>query len=189
MTADAGDPHRHTLPPCGRECRNHLHTKCRPSISSPPARAPAAESRESSASRWRRHSTTSTARESARVPPGLRRRRSTSLAVINFIVAPSLMTTEAAHLDVVAVVAVFAVAHLHAVSRSAPEAGHGMAPDIAAVAADAVLFVSSRLVRFPQGSVAVLCRPSRRDACGLHGRTRRWPAAANRPARVFRVTA
>ena len=42
-----------------------------------------------------------------------------------------------------------------------------MAPDIAAVAADAVLFVNSRLVRFPEGSVAVLAGQA--GAAGVDG--------------------
>src|ERR1019366_7329159 len=75
--------------------------------------------------------------------------------LLSFIVAPSLMTTEAAHLDVAAAVAVFAVAHRHAIVRSAPEAGDRMARYIPAVAADAVLLVDSRLVRLPEVSVAV----------------------------------
>jgi len=74
----------------------------------------------------------------------------------NFMVAPSFVTTEAAHLDVVAAMAVFAVAHLHAIVWSAPEARDGMTPYIAAVAADAVLFVNLRLIGFPEGSMALI---------------------------------
>src|SRR5208337_1220380 len=72
-----------------------------------------------------------------------------------FIVAPSFVTTEAAHRDFVATMAVFAVAHFHAIMRGAPEARDGMPPDIAAVAADAVLLVDSRLIGFSEGSMAL----------------------------------
>src|SRR5208337_4641277 len=51
----------------------------------------------------------------------------------NFMVAPSFVTTEAAHLDLVATMARFTVAHLHAIVRRAPKAGDGVAPYIAAV--------------------------------------------------------
>ena len=57
------------------------------------------------------------------------------------------MATEAADLDMMAAVAAFAVDHLHAVARSAPEPRNGVAPNVAAVAGDAVLFVNSEFVR------------------------------------------
>jgi hypothetical protein len=72
-----------------------------------------------------------------------------------FIVAPSFMTTEATNLDMMTAVAIFAVAHLHAVMGSAPEARDGVTPNIAAVAANAVLLINSRLIRFPEVSMAI----------------------------------
>jgi hypothetical protein len=72
-----------------------------------------------------------------------------------FIVAPSFVTTETAHLDFVAAMAGFAVAHFHAVMRSAPQARDGMAPNVAAVAADPVFLVNSRLIGFPEVSMAL----------------------------------
>ncbi len=58
------------------------------------------------------------------------------------------MTTEAANLDLVAAMTVFTIRHLHAIAGSAPEARNGMTPSVAAVAADAVLFVNAKLVGF-----------------------------------------
>src|ERR1700739_1994175 len=81
-----------------------------------------------------------------------------------FIVAPSLMTTEAAHLDMVAAMAIFTVAHLHAVMRSTSQTRDGMAPNIRALPADPVLFVNSLLIGFPEGSVAITARQARK-AC------------------------
>ena len=60
----------------------------------------------------------------------------------------SFMATEAAHLDVVPAVAVFAVAHLHAVVGRAPQPRDGMSPDIAAVPADAIHLVNPYLIGF-----------------------------------------
>jgi hypothetical protein len=72
-----------------------------------------------------------------------------------FMVAPLLMTTETANLDLVATMAAFAIGHLHAIVRSAPETRNGMAPNVAAIAADAVLLVNPSLVGFPIISMAV----------------------------------
>ena len=56
------------------------------------------------------------------------------------------MATEAADLDMMAAVAAFAISHLHAIAGSAPEPRNGVAPNVAAVAGDAVLFVNSNFV-------------------------------------------
>jgi len=45
-----------------------------------------------------------------------------------FMVTPSLMTAETAHLNTVASMAVFAIGHLHAIVRSAAKARDGMSP-------------------------------------------------------------
>jgi hypothetical protein len=75
-----------------------------------------------------------------------------------FMIAPLLMATEAANLDMAATMAAFAIRHLHAIVRCAPEPGNGMAPNVAAVAADAVLFVNSRVIGFAVISMALRAR-------------------------------
>ena len=65
------------------------------------------------------------------------------------------MAAEASHLNVALVVAIFAVTHRPTVMGSAPETGDGVTPDIAAVAADAVLFVKSFFVRSAESAVAI----------------------------------
>ena len=61
------------------------------------------------------------------------------------------MATQATDLNVMPPVTNFAVAHLHAFVPSAPQARHGMSPNIAAVSADAVHFINSHLVRLAVG--------------------------------------
>src|ERR1700739_961480 len=65
------------------------------------------------------------------------------------------MTAEATHFDGVPAMAAFAIGHLHTFVWSAPKARDGMAPNVAAVTADAVLFVNSRLIRFAVASVTI----------------------------------
>jgi hypothetical protein len=61
--------------------------------------------------------------------------------------SPLLVATETAHFDVVTPVAAFAVAHLHAVVRRAPQPRNGVSPDVAAIAADTVQLIYARLIR------------------------------------------
>jgi len=65
------------------------------------------------------------------------------------------MAAEASHLNVALAVAVFAVTHGPAVMGSAPETGDGVTPNVAAVAADPVLFVKAFLVGSTERAVAV----------------------------------
>jgi hypothetical protein len=65
------------------------------------------------------------------------------------------MAAEASHLDATLVVAIFAVAHGPAVVGSAPETGDGVTPDVAAIAADAVLFVNPFFVGSAQRAMAI----------------------------------
>lgn len=74
----------------------------------------------------------------------------------NFHAAPFsllllFMATKASRLDVVAAMAAFAVAHLHALVRRTPQARNGMPPDVAAVSANAVDLVSAHLIRLAIG--------------------------------------
>lgn len=71
------------------------------------------------------------------------------------------MAAEASHLNVTLVVAIFAVTHRSAVVGSAPQTGDGMTPDVAAVAADAVLFVNPFFVRCAKRAVAIGAGQSR----------------------------
>ena len=103
--------------------------------------------------------------------------------------SPLLMATEAAHFNVVPPVAVFAVAHLHALVRRTPQPRHRMSPNVAAVSADAVHF--DKLAPGPtrRTSNDIPCRPSPRASHGSHAKTRHWPAAAHTPATESRVRA
>ena len=65
------------------------------------------------------------------------------------------MAAEASHLNVTLMVAIFAVTHRPTVMGSAPETGDRVTPNIAAVAADPVLFVKSFFVRSAQSAVAI----------------------------------
>jgi hypothetical protein len=65
------------------------------------------------------------------------------------------MAAEASQFKVTLVVAVFAVTHSPAVVGSAPETGDGMTPDVAAIAADAVLFVDSFFVGSAESTMAI----------------------------------
>ena len=96
--------------------------------------------------------------------------------------SPLLVATEAAHLDVVTAVAVFAVAHLHAFMRRTPQPRNGMSPDVAAVSTDPVQLVHTHLVRLAIRSNDIPCKPNRRASHGSHARTTHSPAAAHRPA-------
>ena len=51
--------------------------------------------------------------------------------------------------------AVFAVAHLHAVMRRTPEPRNRVSPDVSAVPADAIYFVDSRSIRLAIGGMAL----------------------------------
>src|ERR1035437_3945330 len=73
---------------------------------------------------------------------------------VTFMHLPSLMATEAAHLDVVPAVAVFAVAHPHAFVRRTPQARDRMPPDVATVTADAVHLINAHLVRLAVSRMA-----------------------------------
>src|SRR5581483_4399879 len=53
-------------------------------------------------------------------------------------------------------VTAFAIGHLLAVARPQAHTGHGVSPDVAAVAADAVLLVRPQLVRLPLRAVTAL---------------------------------
>src|SRR5208283_775137 len=72
---------------------------------------------------------------------------------VNFMLS-SFVTSETANFYLVPVVAVFAVAHLHAVARCPPQARHGVSPEIAAIAADPVDLVQPDLIRLPIVPVA-----------------------------------
>ena len=68
--------------------------------------------------------------------------------------SPLLMATEAADLNVVPAMAVFTVAHLHALVRRPSHARDRVPPDIAAIPADPVLRINSHLVRLAIRRVA-----------------------------------
>ena len=68
------------------------------------------------------------------------------------------MAAEASHLNVTLVVAIFAVTHGPAVVGSAPETRDGVTPDIAAIAADAVLLVSPFFVRSAESAMTIGAR-------------------------------
>lgn len=65
------------------------------------------------------------------------------------------MAAEASHLNVTLVVAIFAVTHGPSVVGSAPNTGDGVTPNIAAVAADTVLFVNSFFIRSAKSAMAI----------------------------------
>ena len=65
------------------------------------------------------------------------------------------MAAEASHLNVTLVVATFAVTHGPSVMGSAAQAGDGVTPNVAAVTADAVLFVNSFFVGSAERAMAI----------------------------------
>jgi len=71
------------------------------------------------------------------------------------------MAAEASHLNVALVVAIFAVTHGSSVVGSAAQAGDGVTPNVAAVTADAVLFVKAFFVRGAERAMAVSTSESR----------------------------
>ena len=71
------------------------------------------------------------------------------------------MAAEASHLNLALVVAIFAVTHRSAVVGSAPETGDRMTPNVAAIAADAVLFVKAFFVGSAKRAVTISAGQSR----------------------------
>ena len=74
------------------------------------------------------------------------------------------MAAEASHLNVALVVAIFAVTHGPSVMGSAAQAGDGVTPNVAAVTADAVLFVNPFFIGCAKRAMAV----GASEPCALH---------------------